>query len=325
MLFSWATGIATQHWDSLEYGSKISSPYFLFLANMILHQVRVALGFDYCNDFYVGAAPIEIKILKYFQSINVPIMELFGQSECTGVTSDNTHSAFKIGTVGRPLLGTEMKLEEGTNELYFRGRNVCAGYMGMPDKTSEIIDDDGWLHSGDVAMIDENHDDRIPKPSGFIAITGRIKELIITAGGENIPPVLIEDNLKEAMNVLSNVMVIGDRRKFLSVLLCLQVEIDSNGVATNKLTGHALDTSKKIGSSATTTDEAMTCPKWKEYLDNGVKVANSKATSHAQTVGKWTLLSTDFTEHGGELTSTSKLKRSVTHEKYQNEINAIYA
>merc|ERR1712045_987227 len=115
---------------------------------------------------------------------------------------------------------------------------------------------------------------------GFISITGRINELIITAGGENIPPVLIEEQMKIAMPALSNCMVIGDKRKFLSIVLCLQVEMNlDDGTPTNKLTGIALDTSQEIGSSATTTDEAMTCDKWKKYLDKGVKAANGKATS----------------------------------------------
>lgn len=196
----------------------------------------------------------------------------------------------------------------------------------MPDKTKETVDSEGWMHSGDVVKIDDDHDERIPKPSGFVSITGRIKELIITAGGENIPPVLIEEELKAAIPALSNAMVVGDKRKFLTVLLCLQVDVDiETGVASNKLTGHALETSKEIGSTATTTDEVQNDPKWADYFDKGVKVANEKATSRAQKIGKWCLLSTDFTEKGGELTPTLKLKRSVAADKYSPEIEAMYA
>jgi len=159
-----------------------------------------------------------------------------------------------------------------------------------------------------------------------MTITGRIKELIITAGGENVAPVLIEDAMKGAMPALSNCMVIGDKRKFLSILFCLQVEIDpATGVASNKLTGVALDTSKEIGSSAVTTTEAMKCDKWKKYLDDGMAAANGKAISRAQKVAKWAMLETDFTEPGGELTPTLKLKRSVAAEKYSSVIEGIYA
>jgi long-chain-fatty-acid--CoA ligase ACSBG len=222
-------------------------------------------------------------------------------------------------------LGTETKTDSDNGELCYRGRHIFAGYMGMEEQTKATIDSDGWLHSGDVIQIDECDDPRVPKPSGFVSITGRIKELIVTAGGENVPPVLIEGHLKDAMPALSNAMVIGDKRKFLTVVLCLQVEVDAEGVASNKLTGFALDLAKEIGSNATTTDEAREDPKWKAYFDAGVRRANEKATSRAQSVGKWALLSTDFTEKGGELTPTLKLKRSVAAEKHMSIIETLYA
>lgn len=222
------------------------------------------------------------------------------------------------------MLGTETKLGAG-DELCYRGRHIFAGYLGMPDKTNETIDDDGWLHSGDVVAIDDDDCPDVIKPSGFIKITGRIKELIITAGGENVPPVLIEDALKFAMPAISNTMVIGDKRKFLSALICLQVEINvESGEASNKLTGTALDTAKSIGSKATTTDEVMKDHLWTKYFEDGIKKANAKAASRAQQVSKWTLLPSDFTEKGGELTPTLKLKRSVTADKYTDVIEAMY-
>lgn len=326
ILSTWAKSKAAEHWAAQEYGSKSTSPFFYFLAKKLLHKAHLALGLDRCYAFYVSAAPIELKVLKYFASIDIPIMELFGQSECTGPHAVNTYTAFKLGTVGRPMLGTETKIDPNTGELLYRGRHIFAGYMGMPDKTKETIDPEGWLHSGDVVSIDEDHTESIPPPSGFVRITGRIKELIITAGGENVPPVLIEDALKGAIPELSNAMVIGDKRKFLSVLLCLQVEIDvDEGIASNKLTGQALETSKALGSTATTTDEVRSDPLWKKYLDEGVQKANAKATSKAQHIAKWALLSTDFTEKGGELTPTLKLKRSVAAEKYNDVIEGLYA
>ena len=326
ILSTWAKGQAMAHWESREFGSTTGSPFLYFLAKKLLHKAHLALGFDRCYMFFVSAAPIEVKILKYFSSIDIPIMELFGQSECTGPHAINTVRAFKIGSVGRPMLGTETKLGEDNGELCYRGRHIFAGYLGMPDKTAEAIDSEGWLHSGDVVSIDDCHDERVPPPSGFVHITGRIKELIITAGGENVPPVLIEDELKDAMPALSNAMVIGDKRKFLTALLTLQVEVDpETGAPTNKLTGHALDTSKEIGSTATLTEQARDDPKWQAYFDAGVKKANSKATSRAQSVGKWTLLTEDFSEVGGVLTPTLKLKRSVAAEKYSAVIEKMYA
>ncbi len=195
----------------------------------------------------------------------------------------------------------------------------------MADKTAETVDPDGFLHSGDVISMDDNLQDGVPN-TGFITITGRIKELIITAGGENVAPVLIEDNMKGAMTALSNCIVIGDKRKFLTILFCMQVETDPmTSIPSNKLTGVALDTSKEIGSKATTTEEVRDCPKWKKYFDDGLAAANALATSRAQRVGKYAVLSTDFSDPGGELTPTLKLKRSVVADKYSAEIEALYA
>lgn len=308
-LSTWAKGETAAYWDSMNYDGLKEfnltrvAPVGYMISKVLFSAVHQKLGFDRCHNFYVGAAPMEVKILRYFASLDIPILELFGQSECTGPHSINTQVAFKFGTVGRPMLGTETKTDSSTGELCYRGRHIFAGYMGMPEKTKETIDPEGFLRSGDVAKIDEDIDPRIPGQSGFITITGRIKELIITAGGENVPPVLIEEHLKDAMPAVSNVMVIGDKRKFLTVLLSLQVELDQDGKPTNKLTGVALDVSKDIGSTATTTEQAKTDPKWQAYFDEGIKKANEKATSRAQKVAKWSLLPTDFTESGGELVS----------------------
>jgi len=326
-LSTWAKGQAMAYWEGQEYNTDkpFHSHFSWWLAQILLHKVHAALGFDRCEAFYVGAAPLELKVFKYFSSLNIPIMELFGQSECTGPHTINHPGAFKFGSVGRPLLGTESMIDETTGELCYRGRHIFAGYMGMPEKTRETIDADGWLHSGDVAKIDDDHHPDIPKPSGFVFITGRIKELIITAGGENVPPVLIEEHVKDALPAISNVMVIGDKRKFLTALLCLQVEVDADGAPTDRLAGHALDTGKEIGSDAKTTREAREDPKWQAYLDDGIKKANEMVTSRAQRIGKWSLLDTDFSEKGGELTPTLKLKRSVTAEKYGAVIEKMYA
>ena len=244
---------------------------------------------------------------------------------CTGPYTINTYKAFKVGTTGRPFAGTEAKIDPDTGELIYRGRHIFAGYMDMDDKTKETIDSEGWLHSGDIAKFDDDNDPEVTKPSGFLSITGRIKELIITAGGENIAPILIEDELKLAMPALSNAMVIGDKRKFLTVLLTLKVDIDADtGVPTNNLTGTALEASTEIGSTAKTTSEVRDDPKWQSYFEEGLKKANAKATSSAQKVQKYTLLDGDFTEVTSELTPTLKLKRSVAAEKHSAVIDTMY-
>jgi len=231
-----------------------------------------------------------------------------------------------VGTCGRPMPGTESLIAPSTGELCYRGRHIFMGYMYMPDKTAETIDEDGWLHSGDVAEFDSCDRADIVKPSGFMRITGRIKELIITAGGENVPPVLIEDQMKAAMNALSNCMVIGDRRKYLAMVISLKTEMDpETGAPTDKLAPDSLFAGKAFGSSATTVAEAAKDPLWKKYFDDGMKAANGKTTSNAQIVQKWRLLPADFSEKTGELTPTMKLKRSVVAEKYSALIESIYS
>ena len=325
-LSTWAKKQAARHWEAAEYGSTTKPPKMSYgVAKKLLHKAHVALGLDRCHDFFVSAAPIEKKILDYFASIDIPIMQIFGQSECCGPHTVNKLTAFKMSTVGRPLPGTESKIDAETGELQYRGRHIFSGYRGMEAETKETIDEEGWLHSGDIAKIDKHEDPDIPSPSGFVSITGRIKELIITAGGENIPPVLIEDELKAALPALSNAMVIGDKRKYLTVLLTVHVEISADGVPSDKLTGTALEVSKEIGSTATTCAEIRDDPKWTAYIEAGIKKANAKATSNAQRVQKFHVLDGDFSEQGTELTPTLKLKRKVTAEKYSEQIEALYA
>jgi long-chain-fatty-acid--CoA ligase ACSBG len=153
VLSTWAKATALKHWESKEFGSKTGDALLYPLARKLLHKAHLALGFDRCKSFYVSAAPIEVKILKYFTSIDIPIMELFGQSECTGPHASNKLEAFKIGSVGRPLPGTETMIGPDSGELCYRGRHIFAGYMKMEDKTKETVDADGWMHSGDVVKV----------------------------------------------------------------------------------------------------------------------------------------------------------------------------
>ncbi|CAN0181940.1 unnamed protein product [Ectocarpus sp. 8 AP-2014] len=178
------------------------------------------------------------------------------------------------------------------------------------------------MHSGDVATFDEDGDPRIEGPSGFMRITGRIKELIITAGGENVPPVLIENEFKTELPCIANCMVIGDKRKFLTILIALRSD---DGTPTSKLAGDSLTACEKIGSTATTIDEAKADPKWTEYIDKAMKACNARTTSNAQRVAKWAFLPHDFSVEGGELTPTLKLKRGPASEKYADIIEGLYA
>ena len=326
-LATWAKSVGAEHSRLGQYGNSGGAPWGYGCANgLILSKIKAALGLDQTKGCFTAAAPIAPETLLYFASLDIPVYEVFGQSECTGPHTVSGPGKWKIGYCGRPLKGTESLVAKGSNELCYRGRHIFMGYMYMPDKTAETIDEEGFLHSGDIGEFDDNNDSDIPKgPSGFMKITGRIKELIITAGGENVPPVLIENEMKAAMVALSNCMVIGDKRKFLSMVVSLRVDVDmETGLPTDKLSKDSLFVAQQIGSTATTYTEAKIDPLWTSYVDKGVKTANGKTTSNAQIVQKWKWLPVDFSEKEGDLTPTLKLKRNVVAAKYEALIDSIY-
>ena len=326
-LSTWAKSCGAEHTRLSQFGAAGGKPWGYGCAkSIVLSKIREALGLDRNKIALSAAAPISEETLLYFGSLDIPIYEVFGQSECTGPHTVSSPGNWRIGYCGRPIRGTETKIDSVTQELCYRGRHIFMGYMYMPDKTAETIDDEGYLHSGDVAAFDTNDQADVPRPSGFMKITGRIKELIITAGGENVPPVLIEDAMKAAMVAVSNCMVIGDRRKFLSLLVSLKVDMDPETAApTDQLAKDSLFVGQQIGSSATTYSQAMVDPLWVQYVADGIKRGNAKTTSNAQLVQKWKWLPADFSEKAGELTPTLKLKRNVVAAKYQNLIESIYA
>jgi long-chain-fatty-acid--CoA ligase ACSBG len=186
------------------------------------------------------------------------------------------------------------------------------GYLNNMEKTTESIDEDGWLHSGDVGAIDE--------ATNMLRITGRIKELIITAGGENIAPVPIEDCIKKNCPGISNVMMVGDKRKYNTLLVTLKQVSDGEEGFTEELTG----TSLEVNPDVKTVKQAQTDAKWKSYIEEGIAKYNKTAVSNAQRIQKFKILDTDFSVPGGELTATQKLKRNVVTEKYASVISSMY-
>jgi long-chain-fatty-acid--CoA ligase ACSBG len=315
---TWAKAKGLEKNVNAQFGNSQSIPCGFGCANtLVFSKIKGVLGLDQCRVCCTGAAPIAPETLHYFAQLDIQILELYGMSECCGPQTMNTHDAWKMGTCGRSLPGTELMLAEGTGEVCYRGRHIMMGYMKNAEKTAETIDDDGWLHSGDIGTVDSD---------GFLSITGRIKELIITAGGENIPPVLIENEFKAAMPCISQCVVIGDKRKFLSILITLKQKVDmESGAPTGELDGDALLVSEQIGSEARTIQAAMECEKWAEYLEAGKGRANKKATSKAQNVAKYALLEDDFHVGNNCLTPTQKLKRPIINDVFSAQIEAIYS
>lgn len=285
------------------YAFQAGKPYpFLYgLADkMVFSKVKEKLGLDRSRLFVSTAAPISMDTLEFFLSLGIPITEVYGMSECTGpgTVSVPAPLKFRTGWAGPGLTGTELAIAED-GEVLMRGRHVFKGYFKNEEATKETIDADGWLHSGDVGIIE----------NGFLKITDRKKELIITAGGENIAPQLLEGKLK-AIPVINQAVVIGDRRKYMAALFTLDPD---------KLQSEI----QAAGSPAKNMEEATKCEKFKAHLTKQVEEINA-SLARVQAIKKFTIIPEEFTTEGGELTPTMKLKRRIIHEKFADEIESMY-
>ncbi|KAL2092811.1 hypothetical protein ACEWY4_012609 [Coilia grayii] len=297
-------------------------PWGFGLANgLVFKKVRLALGLDRCQACYTGAAPISKDTLEYFMSLHIPLYEVYGMSESTGPHAISWQESFRITSCGKEVTGCKTKLDnadaDGNGEICFYGRHVFMGYLNMPEKTKEAVDDDGWLHSGDLGKHDKN---------GFLFITGRIKEIIITAGGENIPPVPIEDQVKEEVPIISNAMLIGDKKKFLSMLVTLKCVVNDAGEPTDELSPLVVEFCRQHGVSATKVSEIVSNKEPAVYkaIQEGIGRVNAKSTSNAQKIQKWTILPRDFSIPGGELGGVLGFKTINNDHRPQQRIQLSY-
>ena len=289
-----------------------------------VQKVKASLGFDRTKVFGIGAAPSQPSLLRFLRDSGISVVSFYGMTESSGPTAATRNSKNRLRTAGLALPGTEMRVVDSNNrpvavgsrgEVCFRGRNKFLGYLKMPRLTKETIDREGFIHSGDEGYLDDQ---------GFLHITGRFKELIITAGGENVPPVLIEDQIKAQSTLISNVMVVGEGRKYLAALITLRTVPKPDGTASEVLAGEALLEIRAAGSDVTTLAAAVKCSKVRKLVDDAVARANQSAASRAQYIRKWTFLPQDFSISGGELTPTMKLMRGVVLSKYSQTIDLLY-
>jgi long-chain acyl-CoA synthetase len=250
----------------------------------VISKIKQAIGFDRVTEMFSGAAPIAPDVLAFFASIDLPIQEIYGQSEDTGPTSCNLKGKTKLGTVGPPIPGLECRLADD-GEILVRGPNVFMGYYKEPEATAEALRD-GWLCSGDLGAFDAD---------GFLSITGRKKEIIITAGGKNIAPKNIEALIKQSPFV-AEAVVIGDRRKYLTLLVTLE-PLAAKDVADAEV---------------------------RASIQSKIDEVNQQF-ARVEQVKKFTVLANAFGIDTGELTPTMKLKRKVVAQKYAKEIEAMYA
>jgi long-chain acyl-CoA synthetase len=261
--------------------------------------LRAALGMDQCQFFISGAAPINVDILKFFHAVNMPIAEVYGQTEGTGPTSLNPRERIRIGTVGPPIPGVEVRIAED-GEVLVRGGNVFAGYFRNEDATREMLDG-GWMHTGDVGELDGD---------GYLKITDRKKDLIITSSGKNVAPQELENALKYHP-LISQAVVIGDRRPYLVALITLDQDALPTFAAEHGLT-------------STDPAELSRDPVVEEAVAAAVESVNGQF-SRAEGIKRWRILPRDFLMEAEEITPTLKVRRRAIVQKFAPDIDDLYA
>lgn len=220
----WVEDIALQHHMDNSSGYRRTTWQYLLAQSSSLNRLKRAIGLDRCTAILCGSAPMSMELKRYFLQMDLPVMDVFGMTECSGPHIMSDVNAFKLHSVGKTMSGGDSRIDRadqnGHGEVCIRGRHVFMGYIGDEEKTREALDEDGWLHTGDLGYMDEE---------GFVYVTARSKEIVITKGGENIPPVHVEHLVKSQLPCVSNAVLIGDQRKYLTMLITLKVGCEWNG------------------------------------------------------------------------------------------------
>ncbi|MBW7834534.1 MAG: long-chain fatty acid--CoA ligase [Simplicispira suum] len=268
------------------------------LAGKLVHKkVQKALGFDQARILLSGAAPISVENLQFFTSLDLVIGEVYGQSEDSGPTAISLPGFIRIGAAGKPLPGVQVRIAED-GEILVKGPNVFVGYKGRPEATAETLQD-GWLHSGDLGRIDKD---------GFIYVTGRKKDLLITSGGKNISPGNIEADLMN-LPLVEHAIVVGDSRHYLAALLTLKPDVLRDFAQQRGLAG---------GLEAWCRSAEV-----RAELQRGVDTLNTRQARVAQ-VRKFSVIADALSIDNGCLTPTQKIRRNVVQRQYAAEIDALY-
>ena len=269
-------------------------------ASPVLAAVLARIGLDQCTIAMSGAAPIAPETIRFFRALGLPLTEIWGMSELTGPGTYFMPTGFRIGTVGVAMPGVELRTAED-GELEARGGLVMRGYYRDPERTADTISPDGWLRTGDVARIDDE---------GFVRIVDRKKELIITAGGKNVSPVLLESLLK-ANRLVGQTCAVGDRRPFITALIGLDAEVMPAWAA-------------QRGIETASTAQLAHHPAVVAEVRRAVEHANTQV-SRAEQIRRFSILDSEWTPSSGELTPTLKMRRQVVLERYAEQIEGMYS
>ena len=265
----------------------------------ILRPIRSLLGLGDAEVVLSAAAPLPLDVAAFFAGLGMKILDVYGMTETTGAFTTNTTAAFKLGTVGRAVAGMEITIAED-GEILTRGPLNTPGYLNQPERTADLIDADGWLHTGDIGALDAD---------GFLSVVDRKKELIITSGGENISPAAIE-NLLVAHPLIGQALAYGNDRRFVVALLTLDGEVAPAWAKARGIDGSLAELAEH--------------PTVLAAVAEAVAAANGRL-ARVQQVKAWRLLPVEWTAESEELTPTLKLKRRVVHAKYADIIDSLYA
>jgi long-chain acyl-CoA synthetase len=277
------------------------SPILYGIGWLLLYRsLRKKLGLSRVRDAISGAAPIAPQVLEWFWAIGVPVREGYGQTEGTALGTLNPLDDVRIGTVGRPVVGVELRIA-ADGEILIRSQGVFAGYLNNPRATAETVDGDGWLHTGDVGVLDED---------GFLHITDRKKDIIITSGGKNISPAEIENKLKVSPYV-KEAIVIGDRRKYLTALIGIEYDTVGNWAS-------------KHGVPFTTYADLSSKPEVRQLIQECVDAVNVEL-AQVETIKKFEMLPEELDQEEGQLTATQKVKRAAIAQQFGEVIERMYA
>ncbi|HET6438018.1 MAG TPA: long-chain fatty acid--CoA ligase [Anaeromyxobacter sp.] len=301
-VFRWAleVGLAArrEEWAGRSPGPLLAAQRAL-ADRLVFRRIRDLFG-GRLRFFVSGSAPLAREVTNFFDAMGLVILEGYGLTETSAATHCNKIGAWRIGSVGRPFPGMEVRIAED-GEVLVRGPWVMRGYHGLPEQTAEALDAEGWMHTGDVGQVDAD---------GFLTITDRKKDLIKTSGGKFVAPADLESRIKIACPLVSQVLVVGDRRSFVSALLTLDPEATRRWAAGDGFEEKDLAALSRL-------------PELRAVLQRGMDKVNAALPRFA-TVKRFRVLPAEFSEAAGELTPSQKLKRKVIEARYRSEIEAIY-
>jgi long-chain acyl-CoA synthetase len=302
-VYAWSIGVGARVADKVLARQSVS-PWLklqFHVARLLsLNNVRKLIGIHRSRFLVTGAAPISPELVRWYLSLGVPLLEVWGMTETCGASTGVQADHIKTGSIGPAAHYNEVRLDPVTQEILVRGPNVFMGYLNLSDKTAEAIDADGWLHTGDVGAVDEE---------GFFRITDRMKDIIITAAGKNITPSELENELKFSPYV-TDAVVIGDRRPYLVVIIMIDQE---------NVEKFAQDTDVPFSNYASLTR----APEVQALIQHEIDRVNQKF-ARVEQVKKFFLLDTQLSAEDEELTPTMKLKRKLVEQKYAAQIDAMY-